>query len=233
MRNVITAVLLSLFISACHSGSGSGSGKNNNTDNHVEDGIYANDTDLAVMLVDTELAEAALVVGDYTGESIYFTGAYSINDNILKTKGLRYASASTQFHDTDIEITTEFSQQGATLTTTINSENVVYSFDKAPASASLSDIVGIHANIDKYSTVWTINPDGSFTVIGMCNMSGTMVRVKDYFLAKDVKATSCAATSLDGNYEARILTVNWSGKLYILGAMVNTNGIVWWSAPID
>ncbi len=231
MIHKIALISLSLLVAAC-GGGGGGSGSSNKATSHVRDGIYLNNTDLVVMLVDTGLTNAAMVVGDYVDNSVYFTDTHTVTNNTLKTKGLTYASTSTYIYDSALEIETEFDQQGATLTTVVNNQNVVYSFDRAPASAQLDVIAGTHINPDDGST-WIINADGSFIINGVCTISGTMKRVKDYFLAKNVEAVSCDDPDFDSsNYEARILTVNQAGTTYILSAMANPHHVIWGSVPI-
>lgn len=231
MNKLYTLIVIVLFtVIGCGGGEESG---NATSTKYLQDGIYLNDTDLVVMLVDTEQTNGALLVGDYVDNSMYFNDTHTIvNTNTLKTTGLTYVSNTNYAYDSSIEITTTFTEQGANLSTVVNNQNLSYSFEKTPPSEDLSSFVGTHSNPDDGS-VWTVNNDGTFTVNGVCIITGTISRVKDYFAASNVNAANCADAAMNASdYKARLLTVRYDGATYILSAMANGSNILWGSVPI-
>ncbi|TCT60157.1 hypothetical protein [Vibrio crassostreae] len=233
--NKFSVLILTILFTVAGCGGGGGGGESSSTTptKYLQDGIYLNDTDLVVMLVDTEQADGALLVGDYVDNSVYFNDTHTVvNTNTLKTTGLTYVSNTNYAYDSNVEITTTFTEQGANLSAVVDNQNLSYSFDKTSPSEELSSFVGTHTNPDDGS-VWTINNDGTFTVNGVCIITGTLSRVKDYFMASNVNAANCSDAAMNASdYEARLLTVNQNGTTYVLSAMANGSNILWGSVPI-
>ncbi|ENM5765078.1 hypothetical protein V4V57_000744 [Vibrio mimicus] len=199
---------------------------------YTKDGIYINEQDLVVMLVDTDLYWKSVVVGDYANNAIYVGDFRTINKNTMQTSGLYYADPSTYYYERTTKINYTFTSMGANLSSIINGQNFAYSFKRAPSSKLLSEIVGTHMNPDDGST-WTINADGSFIVNGECTLSGKFIRVDGYFTAKNTSATGCNDISYnDTDYEIRMVTATHKGTTYLLGVAMNYNKIMWGSAPI-
>ncbi|MGL4193010.1 MAG: hypothetical protein ACRCRU_10660 [Vibrio sp.] len=199
---------------------------------YAKDGIYLNDTDLVVMLIDTDLADSAMLIGDYVNNDIYFNGTHTISRNMMNTRGLAYVSSDVFYYDDNLKTSISFVSGGATVSTVINNKNLIYSFDRIDDSKPVTDLFGLHSNpVDNSS--WEIKNDNTFTINGICTISGTLKRVKGYFSAEGVKANHCDEPSLEAdNYSARFITVEQDGKTYILGAMANDNAILWGSTPI-
>ena len=199
---------------------------------YTKDGIYINSTDLVVMLIDTDLSQHSVLVGDYFDDSLYFNDTHSISGNTMINMGLAYVSSYDYVYDPTLETQISFSEDGATICGVVDNENLVYSFNRTSDSAPLSVIAGTHTNFNDGST-WTINDDGSFVVNGVCTLTGQLKRVKGYFSAKNVIATGCYDDILNSSdYEARVITVEYSGTTYALGALANDNAIIWGSVPI-
>lgn len=231
MKKTFTVLAIGAVLTGCNGGGGGDSAASSQTI-HTKDGIYLNDTDLVVMLVDTDLTDNAMLVGDYVNDAIYFNDTHTLSGNSMTNKGLAYVSASTYAYDADIETTVTFSSTGATISGVVDNTNLVYSFDRTADSAQIADITGTHTNPDDGST-WTINSDSTFTINGVCTINGTLTRVKGYYSAENVVASGCSDSNLNGtDYKARVITVEQSGTTYILGAMANDTGILWGSTPI-
>lgn len=224
-----------LAIAAAMTGCGGGGGGDSTAETqttYTKDGIYLNDTDLVVMLIDTDLTDSAMLIGDYVNSDIYFNGTHTISGNTMTTTGLAYVSSNTFAYDENLETSVSFTSSGATVSTVIDNTNLLYSFDRVDDSEPVANITGTHTNPDDGST-WTINSDNTFTINGICTISGTLTRVKGYFSAENVQATGCSDPSFDANdYSARVITVEQGGTTYILGAMANDNAILWGSTPI-
>lgn len=229
--NKFSVLMLTILFTVA--GCGGGESSSTTPTKYLQDGIYLNDTDLVVMLVDTGQADGALLVGDYVDNSMYFNDTHTVvNTNTLKTTGLTYVSNAYYTYDSNIEVTTTFTEQGANLSAVVNNQNLSYSFDKTAPSEELSSFVGTHTNPDDGS-VWTINNNGTFTVNGVCIITGTLRRVKDYFMASNVNAANCSDAAMNASdYEARLLTVNKNGTTYVLSAMANGSNILWGSVPV-
>ncbi|RBM25101.1 hypothetical protein [Vibrio tarriae] len=199
---------------------------------YKKDGIYVNEQDLVVMLVDTDLYWKSVVVGDYTNSAIYVGDFGTVNKNTMQTSGLYYVDFNTYYYEPTTKINYTFTAMGANVSSIINGQNFAYSFKRAPDSKPLAEIVGTHSNPDDGST-WAINADGSFVVNGECTLSGKLIRVDGYFTAKNTSATGCKdATFNDTNYEVRLITATHKGMTYILGVAMNNNKMMWGSAPI-
>ncbi|MEZ9439492.1 hypothetical protein [Vibrio atlanticus] len=102
--------------------------------------------------------------------------------------------------------------------------------DKTSDSLPLSQIVGTHTNPTDGST-WTINADGSFSVNGICAISGKLVRNGAYYNVTGASAVSCSTTALNGTYNGVLVTVQHKGAHYIAGLLGNDSGILWGHAP--
>ncbi|EGQ9634887.1 hypothetical protein QTU67_001675 [Vibrio cholerae] len=199
---------------------------------YKKDGIYVNEQDLVVMLVDTDLYWKSVVVGDYTNSAIYVGDFGTVNKNTMQTRGLYYVDLNTYYYEPTTKINYTFTATGANASSVINGQNFAYSFKRAPDSKPLAEIVGTHTNPDDGST-WTINADGSFIVNGECTLSGKFIRVDGYYTAKNTSASGCNdATFNDTNYEARMVTAIHKGTTYLLGVAMNHNKMLWGSAPI-
>lgn len=235
MNKSLVLLAVAAALSGCNGGGGgssesSSSGSTPGT--YEKDGIYLNNTDLVVMLIDTEQQDSAMVVGDYVNNDFYANDTHTVNGNTMTNKGLTYASNYSYLYNSTIQTTVTFSSGGATVSGVVNNQNMMYSFERTGASAALSEITGTHTNPDDGST-WTINSDGSFIVNGVCTFSGSLSRVKDYYLAKNVSATGCDSTAYNAtDYEARVITVNHAGTIYILGIMANDKAVLWGSTPV-
>ncbi|MCF7355068.1 hypothetical protein [Vibrio phage vB_VruC_PG21] len=239
MKKLMLSVLTVGVLAGCGGGGGGDSSSSDNTENtttYQQDGIYLNDTDLAVMVVDSEEAQHGVIVGDYTANAIYIVDSLSSQENTINTTGLTYVDTGTGIYDPTIETTITFNESGADINGTVNGATLMYSFDRTEDSEALDQITGTHTNPDD-GQEWTINADGSFVIhaapsIG-CIISGTMVLVKDYYYRADnIKAENCIDSSLDGtNYTGIVATVTQNGSSYLVGAMSNGSSALWSATP--
>ncbi|UUM31793.1 hypothetical protein [Vibrio japonicus] len=231
MKHKLILLAMASALTGCGGGGGSVSSSPAATSNHL-DGLYVNDTDLTIMLIDTDLAKNAVLVGDYVNSEILVSNTHTISGSSITTKGLIYAGSSAYLYDPTIEATITATNEGANITSVINNTNITYSFDRTKDSASLAEMAGTHINPDDGS-LWTVNTDGTFTVNGICIVTGTLKRVKGYYSAENVQATNCSDPSYNAtDYTARVVTVEHSGTTYLLAAMANDSSAMWGSAPL-
>ncbi|WP_198106479.1 hypothetical protein [Vibrio navarrensis] len=64
MKKALLALATSAALVGC-GGGGSGSGASSQDTTYKKDGIYVNNTDLVVMLVDSDLPLGSVLIGDY------------------------------------------------------------------------------------------------------------------------------------------------------------------------
>ncbi|EJK2115240.1 hypothetical protein NK428_002115 [Vibrio navarrensis] len=231
MKKALLALATSAALVGC-GGGGSGSGASSQDTTYKKDGIYVNNTDLVVMLVDSDLPLGSVLIGDYVNNEFLVNDTHSISGNTLTTKGLSYVSPALTTYSADVEAKFTFSEMGATANGVLNGTNLIYSFDRAPDSVALADMLGTHTNPVDGST-WTIEQDGTFTINGICTISGKLTRVDSYYSATNVSASNCTDAGFNGNgYGARLLTVTKGGTTYILGIMANNDHFIWGSAPL-
>ena len=190
-KGLIVGVLASVSLIGCGGGGGGSDATPTSGKAFSGNGIYVNSTDLAVMIVDSSRAANNLVVGDFANNGVYFVDSATTTENQMKTKGVTYADASSFLKDSNQIMTADFSGDSVALTDVFNGSNLAYSMDKTSESLQLSQIIGTHTNPDDGST-WTINADGSFTVNGVCTITGTLERNGAYFNVNNANAVSCA-----------------------------------------
>lgn len=232
MNKMFAVLTIGAVLTGCGGGSGGGDSAAPAATTHTKDGIYLNSTDLAIMLIDTDLSDSAMLVGDYLNDELYFNNTHTLSGNTMTNTGLAYVSSSTYAYDSSLETKVTFESDSATVSGVVDGTNLMYSFERTGNSAQIADITGTHTNPDDGST-WTINSDNTFVINGLCTITGTLTRVKGYYSAENVVATGCLDTSFNGtDYNARVLTVEQSGTTYILGAMNNDTAILWGSTPI-
>ncbi|MCF8779944.1 hypothetical protein LZU85_14150 [Vibrio sp. IRLE0018] len=236
MKKTLLALATTALLMGCGGGSSSDASPQGTTDKQAttyqKDGIYINDTDLVVMLVDSDMPLASVIIGDYVNNEILINDTHTINGNTMTTKGLNVVSDTINFYSQDVEATLTFNETGVTANTVLEGTNLIYSFDRTGDSLSLTDLAGYHHNPDDGSN-WIFAVDGTFTVNGSCIFSGTLTRVDGYYSATNVTAANCADPIFNGvDYEARLVTVKQDGKFHILAVMANEENVLWGSAYV-
>ncbi|WP_239834945.1 hypothetical protein [Vibrio cholerae] len=93
---------------------------------YKKDGIYVNEQDLVVMLVDTDLYWKSVVVGDYTNSAIYVGDFGTVNKNTMQTRGLYYVDLNTYYYEPTTKINYTFTATGANASSVINGQNFAY-----------------------------------------------------------------------------------------------------------
>ncbi|MCW4446814.1 hypothetical protein OHV10_21475 [Vibrio splendidus] len=231
---LLGALVVSAALVGCGGGSGGGSSSTSTQPAGFEsNGIYANDADLVVMIVDDTRAKNNVIVGDFAGDAVYFTHSAESSQDKMVTTGLTYADTNNYLVDSTLEMTSTFSGDTATITGTVNNQNVIYSLDKTASTKALSDIAGTHTNADDGS-VWTIGTDGAFSLTGaVCQISGTLVRNGEYFDLTNAQAVSCIDDDLNGSYSGVLVTASHNGQSYMGGLMGNDDALLWGSVPIN
>lgn len=217
-------------------GDDSPDGGDDGTSEHVLDGLYLNDTDLAILLIDSDLPTQSVLFGDYSGSnSALINDSHAISGNTMTTTGAAMSSSGTYSYDASLETTIDATIEGATITSTINGTNFVYSFNRTQDSAPLGDIIGDHVNGDENSgSLWTIYDDSRFIIVGICTVTGTLERVKHYYIADNVETTNCASDPLNAtDYKARIVTVEQFGFKYLLAVFMNDSAVILESTPLQ
>ena len=225
--------LLASLISATLIGCGGGGGGSSESSNSAfsGDGIYVNDTDLAVMVIDSKRAHNNVIVGDFTGNSVYFVDTATTSSGTVNASGIAYVTNNGPLQtDTAQTITATLNNNAVTLTATVGGTNLAYSMDKTSDSLPLAEIVGTHTSPDDGST-WQIDADGSLTVNGFCTISGNLVRNGAYFNITGATAVGCSPSSYNGSYDGVLLTVEHNGQNHIAAVLGSNSGILWGSAP--
>ncbi len=250
MIYTLFTLLLAATIAGCGGGGGGSDSSNNSTDGgsggagggssstseHGLDGLYLNDTSLAILLIDTDLPTQSVLFSSFerNSSSVLINDTHSISGNTMMTKGATFSfpGSGTYSHDANLDTRIDATDYSATIRGVINNTNFIFSFDRTQDSASLADIVGTHTNPDDGS-VWTINSDSTFTVVGTCLVSGTLKRVKHYYTADNVETSSCIADPLNAtDYQAHIVTVEQFGIRYLLAVLTNDSVVMWGSTPL-
>ncbi|UUM32560.1 hypothetical protein [Vibrio japonicus] len=243
MKYTLFSLVIAATIAGCGGGDSGGSSSNStdggtggssSTSGHGLDGIYLNSTDLAILLIDTDLPTQSVFFSSFesSSSSVLINDTHSISGNTITTKGATLSFSGTYSHDANLETKIDVTDDGATMRGVINNTNFIFSFERTQGSAPLADIVGIYTNPDDAS-VWTINSDSTFTVVGTCLVSGTLKQVKHYYTADNVETSNCIADSLNAtDYKAHIVTVEQFGIKYLLAVLTNDSVVMWGSTPL-
>ncbi|MGR5149677.1 hypothetical protein ACQKP8_24405 [Photobacterium alginatilyticum] len=192
-------------------------------------GIYINSNDFIVMAVDSKRTKNNLIVGDFNYGSVLIVDSATTSKNQMNTKGMTLADRNGFAFDPEQTMTASFVGSVGTLTAVIDNTNIVYSMDKTSASLPLDQIVGTHTNPSDGST-WTINADGSFSVNGICTISGNLKRNGDLFNIDKATAVSCSDASFNGDYHGVLMTVSRNGTQYVAGILGNDTALLWGNA---
>jgi len=227
-KGLMVGLIVSASLVGC--GGGGGGSAQSSVSSFSGNGIYVNTTDLAVMVVDTSRSANNLVVGDFANNSVYFTDSSTTTENQMKTKGVTFADNATFIKSSNQDMTANFTGDSVSLTAVFNGSNLAYSMDKTSDSLQISEIIGTHTNTNDGSA-WIINADGSFTVNGICTITGTLERNGAYFNVNNANAVSCAQSSMNGTYSGVFLTVKHGGIDYVAGLLGNDTSLLWGSAP--
>lgn len=229
---LVGALVISAVLVGCGGGGGS-SGSPTPQTGFESNGIYVNDADLVVMVVDDTRTQNNVIFGDFAANAVYFTHTAESSQGKIVTTGLTYADTSSYLIDSTLEITGSFSGDTATITGTVNNQNLVYTLDKAESTKALSEIAGTYTNTDDGS-VWAIGTDGAFSLTGaVCQISGTLVRNGDYFDLTNAQAVSCVDDDLNGSYNGVIVTASHNGQSYMGGLLGSDNKLIWGSVPLN
>ncbi|NAW66150.1 hypothetical protein [Photobacterium halotolerans] len=235
MNRYIAASIFSTFVlTACGGGdSANVSGESKSTSFNY-DGIYVHQTDLALMLVDSQRNEFNIIAGDFLNDAVLLVDSATTSGNTMNTTGLTISSNGAGIdYDPTVEMTATFDNSSVTWTSALVSDGLSYTMQKTDDSLSLSAIVGTHTNPDDGST-WTINADGSFTVNGICTISGNIARNNSYFAVTAAEAVQCADPDFNGTYDDGVLlTVPHDGQTYVAGIIGRSGSLVWGYAPIN
>ncbi|WP_367989826.1 hypothetical protein AB2S62_21695 [Vibrio sp. NTOU-M3] len=227
MKKIILSAISLVVLAGC----GGGDGGESAPSSYQKDGLYFNEASLAVMLIDTELSQNSMLVGDYSTNSFYFNDTHTTQGNTITTTGLSYVDNAVYAYDSQLNTTITISESGADISAVVNGQNMMYSFDRTSSSLPVTEFVGTHTNPNDGST-WTINSDGSFSVNGICTISGVLTRKDEYYTASNVEASGCANPAFNGtDYYARLVTVKHQDHHHLMAAMSNTNNFIWGSAP--
>lgn len=243
MNKLILSALTIGILTGCGGGGGGDSSPADNSATesptvYKQDGLYLNDSDLTLMVVDSDESQHGVIVGDYDGvnSSIYIVDSITSSENTIKTTGLTYVKNGYAAYDPSIETTVNFSETGADVSGTINGSTLLYSFDRTADSETLDNITGTHTNPED-GQEWNINADGSFTIYSSaaigCTVTGNMEMVKGYYYRADnVTLSGCTDPQLNNNnYTGVITTVNQNGTTYLLGVLSNGIAVIWGSTP--
>jgi|GEM_PF-3933137 len=235
MKKYLAAVGVVTTMALVGCGGGSGGGSSNATvdptpKEFAHNGIYANSQDLTLMLVDAGY-DYPVIVGDFASNAIMAAHKATTTEHTMTIKGLSYVDTMTQLSDSTFEANANFDNSGVTLTATINNKLENYSLAKAPASKSISDLVGSYTNPND-GTVWSVDEAGNLSVNGMCQLYGKLSRSGDYFRLNQVEASNCADPDLNGTYKGVVVTAPYQSNFYLAGVMVNDTNTIWGSVGL-
>ncbi|SHO54487.1 hypothetical protein [Vibrio quintilis] len=230
----VSALVLSSVLTGCGGGDGGTTTSTSSVSGFSKhNGIYVNTDDLAVMLIDSTRSAHNLIVGDFAGNSVYFTDSGTVeNNDTYKSKGLTYTDESSFLSSSSLELTATFTDTTATLNGTVNNKNVVYSFDKSSDSKSLDEITGTYTDSDS-GAVWTVD-SGYLAINGDCLISAKLTRNGSYFNLTEINASNCNDSSFDGQYDDGVLmTIKYQDHDYLAGIMGNDEAIMWGRVAIN
>ncbi|EMD1174372.1 hypothetical protein VP758_000869 [Vibrio harveyi] len=230
MKKSLLALVVTSLLMGC--GGSDGGGHSPQPVSKVQDGIYLSPNSLTMMLVDTEATANSVFIGDYSNNAYFFNDSHVIDGDKLKTTGLHYTVGLGFKYDPKAQGTISFTDSGASMMESVDGYNLLYSFDRTDDSLEYSQLLGTHTNAENGDT-WTFEQDGTFTINGICTISGKLHRVKGYFKGTGIQASGCLSPVMNGNdYEARFATVKHDGKYKVLAAMANDSNILWGSVPV-
>ncbi|MDO6707009.1 hypothetical protein [Photobacterium sp. 1_MG-2023] len=236
-KYIAASILSTMVLTACGGGesgddvSVSGESKSSS---FKYDGIYVHQTDLALIVVDSQRKDTNIVAGDFLNDAVLLVDSATTVGNTMNTTGLTISSNGAGIdYDPNVKMTATFDGTSVNLRSTLVGEGLNYTMQKAEDSLSLSAIVGTHTNPDDGST-WTINADGSFTVNGICTISGNIARNNSYFAVTAAEAVQCTDPDFNGTYDDGVLlTVPHDGNTYVAGVIGRSSSFVWGYAPIN
>lgn len=196
----------------------------------VGNGVYLNEQDFVVMVVDSERDTHPIVVGDFASNGVLLTHTGEFDNKIAKTKGITLASdAGGYLVDNTIEFTGEVSDNGMYIYGDVYDQMIAYSFTKTSNSMNLASLVGTHTNPTD-GTTWRIAIDGSFEINGTCIVNGTLKYNRYYFDVLQAEASNCADDSFNGSYEGMMATISYQSDIYLSGIIFKDTGVMWSTA---
>ncbi|MCM0148989.1 hypothetical protein KCN56_10470 [Photobacterium galatheae] len=228
-RYIAASILSTLILTAC----GGGDNGEGSTGTFNYDGIYVHPTDLSLMIVDSHRPKTNLILGDFEIDQFALVDSSATTGNTMITTGITLASfdGTDLTYDSSVKMKATFNNSSVTWVSPIDT-SLTYTMYKTDDSLPLSEIVGTHTN--SIGHTWTINADGSFTVNGICTISGNIKRSNRYFMVTEAEATQCIDSALNGTYDDGVLvTVPHNGQTYVAGIIQRKASLLWESAPIN
>ncbi len=184
-------------------------------DKSPHQGVFLGDD---AFLIVSSLVPNGIVAGSFDLTETYSALSTSYSTNSVTIKGVRdlddfmgYPDINLTFHYSD-----DYNQ--VDVRETVNDKPFVYSFDRIDEQSTIAEIAGTYTSQDDGS-LWQINDDGSFSVIGDCAFDGKIESQAAAFYLINFDATSCQETNYNGEYSGFALVVNINGQrtLYSLG----------------
>ncbi|MGR2821170.1 hypothetical protein ABMX69_06905 [Vibrio vulnificus] len=212
-----------------------GSGGGNSapvTKPEVLTGLYANQQDRVLMLVDTARQTDNIIVGDFLSNAVMVAHSIKQSGNVIDIKGLTYVDVNTIITDSTVEAKAQFDNGGVQVSGTLNAQILAYNFEKVEDTKSLIELSGSYTNhADGY--VWTIDGAGNLTINGDCLMSGALKRNGVYFDLENVTVSNCKIGAMNGVYKGVLVSAKHGGVDYIAGVVTNDNYTIWGSVNIN
>ncbi|PIB17214.1 hypothetical protein [Vibrio rotiferianus] len=235
MKKLVAVSAVAVF-SLVGCGGGGGSASSGSTDTKPQEtfaynGLYANEQDQVLMLVDSSRTTTPIIVGDFASNAVMAAHTVQTNGSKLNIKGVTFVDTYNYVFDSTVSATADFDSNGVMLNATVNNQLLSYSLAKASDSKPLAEIVGTHTNITD-GTVWTIDTEGNLTVNGICQMYGQLTRNGSYFDVKNIQVSNCRDSAYDGVYQGVVATAMYQGSYYLSGVMTNDEGAIWGSVSM-
>ncbi|MGF1736705.1 hypothetical protein [Photobacterium satsumensis] len=230
----IFVLLLTVLLTACGGGSGSSSsGEGNSAGSETGtqfDGLFQSGE--AVMLVDK--ANAGKVLISDGSAILYFDRIYTLA-NELRLTGVAAIADGFYFSDPDQIVNIYYDGDTATVSTTINNEPFVYSFDRQSNTLeSLDSLVGTFTD-PMTGESWSLDSDANLTINADCTLSGKLVSEVSFYHTVDVDASGCFDSGFDGSYEGMAFNVTVDSTKYLAGFIYNEakEAYMWGSVPLN
>ncbi|MDV5168820.1 hypothetical protein [Photobacterium rosenbergii] len=228
----ILVMLLTVLITACGGGSGSsGEANTAGTESSTKfDGLFQSGE--AVMLVDKANAGKVLI-SDGTA-ILYFDNIYTLA-NELRLTGVAAIADGFYFHEPSQIVSIYYEADIATVSTTINGEPFVYSFERQTDKLeSLDSLVGTFTD-PMTGESWSLDSAANLTINADCTLSGKLISKVSFYHTVDVDASGCSDSGFDGSYGGMAFNVTVDSTKYLAGFIYNDDkeAYMWGSVPLN
>ncbi|WEM43890.1 hypothetical protein PTW35_08980 [Photobacterium sp. DA100] len=229
MRNLVV-LLLAIFITACGGGSGGNADSSGKETGTKFDGLFQSGE--VVMLVDKNNAGKVLISDGTT--IFYFDNIYTLA-NELRLTGAAVISDGLYFYEPSQVVSIFYEGNTARVSTTINGDPFVYSFDRQTDKLEpLDSLVGTFTD-PMTGDSWSLDSAANLTINADCTLSGKLISEVSFYHTVDVDASGCPNSGFDGSYEGMAFNVTVDSTKYLAGFIYNDakEAFMWGSVPLN